>query len=198
MNKLKELLNDADPLRREPSIASSRRDAARQAILAGTAAAQQWSPKAPFRMVRLALVAAGVLAILFFGSRFTFETHAAVRFEIRLAETDAAPGLVGAEVRESGRIIYLHPEVLVSNGDVARAELLPGNLGRFLVGIRFTPEAAQKMLAATGSHIDRPLAILIDDTVVMAPTVRTAVGEQAEINGDFTYEHAERIVNGLQ
>jgi preprotein translocase subunit SecD len=146
----------------------------------------------------LALVAAAVIAILFFGSRFTYETHAAVRFEIRLAETDAAPGLVAAEVRESGRIIYLHPEVLVSNGDVARAELLPGNLGTFVVGIQFTPEAAQRMLAATGSHIDRPLAILIDDAVVMAPTIRTAVGEQAEINGHFTYEHAERIVNGLQ
>jgi preprotein translocase subunit SecD len=128
----------------------------------------------------------------------TFETHAAVRFEVRLAEEAPAPGLVAAEVRESGRIIYLHPEVIASNGDVARAELLPGRLGRFVVGIRFTNEAAQRMLAATGSHLDRPIAILIDDTVVMAPVVRTAVGEHAEINGDFSQEQAERIVNGLQ
>jgi preprotein translocase subunit SecD len=54
------------------------------------------------------------------------------------------------------------------------------------------------MLAATQNHIGRPVAILVDDEVVMAPTVRAAIGERAEINGNYTREEAERVVNGIQ
>jgi preprotein translocase subunit SecD len=148
------------------------------------------------------MVSVVVLGILFLGSRvwprMGFETHAAVRFEVRLAEVAPAPGL--REARVSGdRSIYLHQEIVVSNADIASAEVLPGrNTGQFLVSVHFTPEGTQKMRAATLNHIGRPVAILIDDEVVMAPTLRSAIGESAEINGDFTKEEAERIVDGIQ
>jgi SecD/SecF fusion protein len=76
--------------------------------------------------------------------------------------------------------------------------MLPGREGlRFVVGVHFTPEGARKMNAATQNHIDRPIAILVDGEVVMAPTVRSTIGDSAEINGNYTREQAERIVNGL-
>ena len=127
-----------------------------------------------------------------------FETHADVRFEVRLAETTAGPGLREAKIAGSERVIYLHEEIVVGNGDIDRAEMLPGRDGlQFVVGVHFTPEGARKMGAATQNHINRPVAILVDGEVVMAPTVRSAIGDSAEINGNYTREQAERIVNGL-
>jgi preprotein translocase subunit SecD len=128
-----------------------------------------------------------------------FETHAAVRFEVRLAEETAAPGLIEAKIAGSDRTIYLHQEIVVSNGDIASAQLLPARTGsQFVVGVTFTAEGARKMAAATQNHIGKPVAILVDDEVVMAPTVRSAIGGAAEINGNYTKEQAERIVNGLK
>jgi preprotein translocase subunit SecD len=128
-----------------------------------------------------------------------FEAHAAVRFEVRLAEDTPAPGLREVKVPGSNRSIYLHPEIVVGNGDIERAEVLPGrDGGQFVVGIIFTTDGTRKMLAATQNHIGRPVAILVDDEVVMAPTVRAAIGERAEINGNYTREEAERVVNGIQ
>jgi len=201
MKTITELLEDADPLWDEPPVSSRRRDASRQAVLAAAfAAVPAAGPR--FSFARLATVSVVVIAILLLGSllwpRMGFETHADVRFEVRLAETAPGAGLREARIAGTERVIYLHEEIVVSNGDIDRAEMLPGREGlRFVVGVHFTPEGARKMGAATQNHINRPVAILVDGEVVMAPTVRSAIGDSAEINGNYTREQAERIVNGL-
>ena len=53
------------------------------------------------------------------------------------------------------------------------------------------------MRQATAEHIGRPVAILIDGTVVMAPIVRSPIGDSAVISGQFTREEAERIAAGI-
>ena len=201
MKTITELLEDADPLWDEPPVSSRRRDASRQAVLAAAfATVPAAGPR--FSFARLAVVSVVVIGILLLGSRLLppmgFETQADVRFEVRLAETASGPGLREARIAGTERVIYLHEEIVVSNGDIDRAEMLPGREGlRFVVGVHFTPEGARKMNAATQNHIDRPIAILVDGEVVMAPTVRSTIGDSAEINGNYTREQAERIVNGL-
>ena len=201
MKTIQDLLHDADPLGYEPAIPSSRRDASRQAVLAAAFAATP-AGAARFSFVRLATVSLVVLGILLLGSRLWprmgFETYADVLFEARLAETAPGPGLREAKVSESEQVIYLGDEIVVSNGDIDRAEVLPSRDGlAFVVGVHFTPEGARKMRAASQSHIGKPIAILIDGDVVMAPVLRSAIGDSAEINGNYSREQAERIVNGL-
>jgi preprotein translocase subunit SecD len=58
-------------------------------------------------------------------------------------------------------------------------------------------DGAAKMLRASQSHIGRPLAILIDGEVVMAPVVRSPIRTSAVITGSFTRAEAERIVAGI-
>jgi SecDF, P1 head subdomain len=203
MKTIKELLQDADPLRHEPAISSSRREALRQAVVAAGSAPAAGAVSTRFRAARLATVSVIVVGILLLGSRLVprmgFEAQAAVRFEIRLAEETPAPGLLEAKVPGSGRSIYLHPQVVVGNGDIARAEVMPSsNALQFVVGVSFTADGARKMRAATQNHIGKPVAILIDDQVVMAPTVRSLIGDRAEINGNFTRERADQIAKGLQ
>ena len=45
--------------------------------------------------------------------------------------------------------------------------------------------------------IVRPVALLIDGYVVVAPTVRSEVGDAARLSGDYTRAEAERIVRGV-
>jgi preprotein translocase subunit SecD len=56
---------------------------------------------------------------------------------------------------------------------------------------------ARKMRDATASHVGRPIAILIDGNVVMAPTLRDPISADALITGDYSRAEAERIVNGI-
>lgn len=51
--------------------------------------------------------------------------------------------------------------------------------------------------AATGNHIGKPVAILIDGQVVVAPALRATIGGSAVVSGNFTKEQAERFANGI-
>jgi hypothetical protein len=47
------------------------------------------------------------------------------------------------------------------------------------------------------SHLGKPVAILIDGSVVIAPTVKSAIGAAAIISGDYTQADAQRIAAGI-
>ena len=122
---------------------------------------------------------------------------AQVRFEVRLAEGHAVPGLRVEQVGDSRSLIYLHMETVVGNDDIARAWVVDDGSPRFGVGVQLQPGGAARMRQATADHIGRPVAILIDGTVVMAPIVRSPIGDSAVISGRFTREEAERIAAGI-
>jgi len=199
MNSIRQLLRDADPLRNESLPSDEERDLCRQAILTKRPA----PARTRVSFVRLAVLTALAIAVLVFASQFSSfisnKTYAAVRFEVRLAEETAMPGLQEAKIAGSNRLIYLYDEVVISNGDVDRAELIEtDNRSRFSVGLYFTETGTRQIGVATGNHIGRPVAILIDGDVVMAPVVRSAIGNSAVINGDYTREQALAIVNGIK
>src|SRR5204863_9868661 len=110
-----------------------------------------------------------------------------------------APGLTAARVANSNRAIYLHPEIIVTNADIAFSNVIPGNTPaqQFWIDVRLNAAGADKMRRATMNHLGRPVAILIDGEVVTAPTVKSPIGAAAVISGDFTRADAERIAQGM-
>jgi SecDF, P1 head subdomain len=204
MKDIRELLRDADPLRDEPAWLSGQHDLRRQAILAAADVHPQGAARLRPRMAVYATVALTVMAASLLGPRvwsvFVGDLQAAaIRFEIRLAENSSAPGLHEAKVSGSDRSIYLHDQVIVTNGDIATARVVPGpGPSEYYVGIEFNAAGAGKMRAATGNHIGNLMAILLDGRVVMAPVLRSPIGASARITGHFTRTQAERIVNGIE
>ncbi len=98
----------------------------------------------------------------------------------------------------SDRVVYLHEEIIVTNDDIAQSRVIQGDgPSHFGVGVEFTATGARKMREATAGHVGRPVAILIDGGVVMAPVLRAPISGSAVISGDFTKAEAERIVNGI-
>jgi hypothetical protein len=209
MRNISELLREADPLRHESlqqeSVPSSDQlDSRRQAVIAAASSAgtRAWVGSRR-RMAVLAAVVFVLMAASFLGTRvwslFVGDLQAAVRFEVRLAEDTPGPGLREAKVAGSGRSVYLHDEVIVTNSDIAVTRVMQGpGRSEYAVGIEFNASGAGKMRAATGNHIGKPVVILLDGQVVMAPTLRSPIGASARITGNFTRSQAERIVKGIE
>jgi hypothetical protein len=202
MPNVNDLLRDADPLRQETGMDPQHRDRVRQAVRAAatetTAASRAWF-RAPLAVAALvALILVGMFAAGARGLWGSPTVYAAVRFEVRLAETQPGTGLTEARVSGSDRPIYLHDEVVVTNADIEHCKAVSsGDASRYNIGVEFNAAGAEKMRVATLAHEGRPMAILIDGEVVMAPVIRSPVSRAAVINGDYSRAEAERIVNGI-
>jgi preprotein translocase subunit SecD len=145
------------------------------------------------------MVVAAALLVGLLSSTFVSNLQAAIRFEVRLAEVNPAAGLHKALESGSDHPIYLHNEVVVTNSDIAAARVVPGSeASQFDISLEFTDSGAKKMLGATANHLGRPMAILLDGRVVMAPLLRSPIEKSAMITGNFSKTQAERIVRGIE
>jgi len=200
MKTVSDLLRQADPLDDDLQRLEEERDRIRRTVIATASVVRPVSPAlAPARRFLLsaaALIAAVlVIGLLVDSNRATVQ--AAVRFEVRLAETQPVPGLIVARVVDSGRTIYLHPEMVVTNDDIAQSWVVQDGPDRFGISVELLEAGAQRMRQASAAHLGRPVAILIDGEVVAAPVVRAVISNSAMISGDFTRAEAERIAEGI-
>ena len=197
MKSLSELLRAADPLNYEDRTVQDR-DASRRFVLNAPRLAHR-APTGRLRMVAiLALTMIGAAWGVMEWSRATVSAIAARRFEMRLAEEQPRPGLQEATVRGTGQKVYLYPDVLLENKDIARASVIEGHTPTtFGVMLAFTRNGGTKMIRALKEHRGAWLAMLIDGEVVTVPRVRQPATPEATVSGHYTKEEAERIVAGI-
>ncbi|HTW60140.1 MAG TPA: hypothetical protein VMD99_18600 [Terriglobales bacterium] len=204
MKSITELLRDADPLANESRTYSEQRDYRRKIILAAASRTRDRAVAEPTSRITL-LVTLGfvVVVVLFLAERMwsplVSNVYAApVRFEVKLAEEKPAAGLLEAKVSGTDRSVYLHPEAIVTNSNISRAYIIQvDHSSKYSVGVEFNPSGTEKIGAATARHIGKPVAVLLDGQVVMAPIIRAQIGESAVITGDFSRTEAEKIVKGI-
>ena len=202
MKTIRELLQDADPLRNEPTWSSGERDIRRKAILAAASEVPARVGVRPRSRIAILAALGAAIVLLFLGPRIwsplVTDLQGAVRFEVRLAEDKPAPGLREAKVAGSDRSVYLHPEVIVDNGDIAAARVVQGNdPSHYAIEIKFKATGADKIRAATQSNIGKIGAILFDGAVVMAPVIRSPISASALVTGSFTKDQAESFVSRM-
>ena len=199
-NNLRSLLQDADPILHEASLPDAKREQLRLNILRDTAVVRSTRPVRARRNFAAAIGVAviGVMALGYGVWVRGTTVLAAVRFEVRLAEDKPIQGLVVAQVADSGRVIYLHREIVVSNDDIAQSWVSQDGPDRFNVAVQLLPSGADRMRQATAMHVGRPVAILIDGSVVVAPVIRSPISDSAVITGNFTRAEAERIADGMK
>ena len=201
MRNVEEMLRDADPLRHEPPRTNEDRNTLRRVILERASHTPAAGARFSYVHAPVALVAV-ILTLMVLGSRGwwsgTTSVLAAVRFEVRLAEETPTLGLRQVRIPATGRTIYLHSEPVLTNADIAQARVVEGD-GQSGpgIGITFNDGGAAKILRATQGHTGRPVAVLIDGEVVMAPVVKSPMSTAAIITGDFTRREVERIVTGI-
>lgn len=203
MKTVSDLLRDADPLHQEPPPPDGERKRLRQAVVAAASGVTNLSSATPRKPVALfatiALLLAGIVAVgVHTWSTGGVTLQAAIRFEVRLAEEHPGAGLREARIAGSDRLVYLHREIIVTNEDIAQSRAVEGEgSSSFGVAVEFTATGTRKMRQATATHIGRPVAILIDGEVVVAPVLRGRIGSSAVISGGYTQAEAERIADGI-
>jgi preprotein translocase subunit SecD len=197
---IKELLAAADPIPLEAAPALELRNVIRRTVVSAASASARQKRGLSRRFVVLAGGLAAVLAALvtspdWMGSDTTL--HAAMQFEVRLAASDAKPGVRVAVDPGSGRTIYLDQDVVLTNREITetRVVTLPSGFG---VEVRLTDGGAAKLRAVTADNLGRLLAIVVDGKVLAAPTVRSPIAEIGVIKGKFTREEAERLAAGIR
>lgn len=79
----------------------------------------------------------------------------------------------------------------------AQVQFNQGNsnaVGQPVVSLEFNPEGTKKFADITTRNIGKPVAIVLDNNLVTAPTVQTAITDgRAIISGNFTVEAAKNL-----
>jgi len=71
--------------------------------------------------------------------------------------------------------------------------------GEPVVSIEFTREGAEIFRQVTGRNVGKPVAIVLDDTIISAPRVNEPIaGGQAQISGSFTHQEMRDLVIKLK
>ena len=107
-------------------------------------------------------------------------------------EVDVLPGTREDELgRAAGTEFYaVRKTVPVTGTDLKNARVQKGRLGEPNVGFSLTPDGARKFGDLTGANVGRRLAIVLDNKVVSAPSIKTQITDQGVIEGTFTSQQA--------
>lgn len=121
------------------------------------------------------------------------------------------PGIENAEeaVKELGQTSQLafvtqDGQVILTGNDVANATKSVGQIGnnpvtQSYVSLEFTEAGRQYFAQATSSNIGKPIYIVMNEEVISAPVVNTAITDgKAMITGDFTAEEAEDLAISIK
>jgi len=122
------------------------------------------------------------------------------KVEFRAASMNSTPDSVKMVAPAGAAPIYVAPQVVISNSDIATASIGTTENGTRAVYVTLTDAGASKLLAYTSVHLREPIAIMIDGQLVSAPMVQSPLSKVAMILGGpngFTEEEASRLVTSL-
>ncbi|TMI70423.1 MAG: hypothetical protein E6H09_15840 [Bacteroidetes bacterium] len=113
------------------------------------------------------------------------------------------PNLTSTMTKKSNLGVYVirvnnRGSILIDNSDIKAAMQDFGPSGDPTVAFSFTSIGSRKWGMLTGNNVGRPLAILVDDIVVSAPKVESAIlGGKAIISGGFFVSEALALADQL-
>ena len=98
-----------------------------------------------------------------------------------------------------GNIITKRPIILketrLTGADLKQATPGATEFGSPIVNLDFNAEGARKFYDVTAKNINRPIAILLDKTIISAPNVREAIsGGKAQISGSFSTQEVSNLI----
>ncbi len=122
------------------------------------------------------------------------------KVEFRRAQDQAAEGYTKRPIEGGKGFVYVHDtaDFVPTPADIDEARVDMDERNKVAVVVQFSAPGRDKLGAVTADWVNRRLAILVDGKVVAAPVLRTKVDAAALITGDFTYDEAYRVAQGLR
>lgn len=119
-------------------------------------------------------------------------------FQIRAASFEPLANMERVESEALQRELYLDSEKIIDARHVTSADVVYLSEGQIGLNLKLTEEGAKRIAFATENNIGRPLAILIEGTVVSAPIVRERIdGGGLTISGDFTFSELDALAKRI-
>ncbi|WP_199037486.1 protein translocase subunit SecD [Glycomyces salinus] len=119
-------------------------------------------------------------------------------------EPDAEVTACQPAVTEDGQMVappqkFLLQSATVLGSDVASADVGTdqASLNNFVVNVEFTSAGAERWGNLTTENVGQNVAIVLDNEVVSAPTIREASRNTTQISGDFTADEANQLADQL-
>jgi preprotein translocase subunit SecD len=84
-------------------------------------------------------------------------------------------------------------QAVITGRDLKNARPSQGQFGSHSINFFLTAQGAQKFGAATGANIGKQLAIILDNRVQSAPSIKDRITDQGVIEGTFTVEEANDL-----
>ena len=111
------------------------------------------------------------------------------------AEANPGPGNIVVKDAEREGLYYILDEIPVVSGDnLVDSQPSFDQNGQPAVSFRFDTTGARKFGEYTGAHIGEPFAIMLDNRVISAPTIQSAItGGSGIITGSFTLEESTNL-----
>ncbi len=95
---------------------------------------------------------------------------------------------------QAGVYYILEQTPVVTGDDLVDAQPAFDQNGFPSVNFRFNPSGARKFGVYSGENVGSPFAIVLDDEVISAPTIREAItGGSGQISGQFTVEESTSL-----
>jgi preprotein translocase subunit SecD len=107
--------------------------------------------------------------------------------QFKLVEAKAEPG------SREHTYYLVHRQAVITGRDLKNARPTQGQFGSHSVTFFLTAGGAQKFGAATGANIGKRLAIILDNRVQSAPSIKDRITDQGVIEGTFTAEEANDL-----
>ncbi|MBZ6074793.1 protein translocase subunit SecD [Microvirga puerhi] len=118
------------------------------------------------------------------------------KLEFRMLGQQGATDVDMLPMRDAGgQKVPVERRVIVEGGDLVDAQpAFDSRTNEPIVNFRFNIRGAQRFGQATSENIGRPLAIVLDNEVISAPTIQTAItGGSGQISGRFTVQQAQDL-----
>lgn len=118
------------------------------------------------------------------------------KLEFRMLGSQGATDVDTLPMRDAGgQKVPVERRVIVEGGDLVDAQpAFDSRTNEPIVNFRFNIRGAQRFGQATSENIGRPLAIVLDNEVISAPTIQSAItGGSGQISGRFTVQQAQDL-----
>lgn len=115
--------------------------------------------------------------------------------KIVLAEFTPKEGLTKTSIAGTTQVIYLHQSAILTNNDIesARSEINL-NTGTPALTLRLTKQGVERLNKGIQHHLQKPMAIIVDNTVISAPVLQELnFGRNISITGIDTMAEAKRL-----
>ena len=130
--------------------------------------------------------------------------------DVQTSIVDALAGrlLPGSEILEhdsrvdgngNPELFVVERRAIITGEMLTNSQVTTDQNGRFAVSLRFNPTGARRFGDATSQNVGALFAIVLDDKVISAPRIQTAIlGGVGQITGSFTAEGADDLATLLR